>query len=89
MPSIVYAERMNENCWKYESGYQEFQVLRFCGNGDVRIATNGTGLGVVCEGKVSWDGNEFVAGDSILIEDFVDVGLQEANLMVCCGNRSN
>ena len=80
---------MNDYCRKYESGYQEFQVLQYTGNGDVRIGVNGAGLGVVCEGKVNWNGNEFVAGDSFLVEDSIDVGFQEANLMFCCGNSIN
>ena len=88
-PSIVYPKRVNDHCVSYESGYQEFQVFQYFGSGSFRMGSGSPALGVVCEGKVNGSGKEFTAGDSFLIEQWVDVETEAANVVICCENPSS
>lgn len=86
-PCIVHPKSINENCICYDSGYEEFQVFRYFGTGNVRIGNLGIGLGVVCEGKVCVQGVEFGPGSSFMVRDFVDAEIESGDVVICCENK--
>lgn len=88
-PCIVHPIKITENCIRYNSGYEEFQVFQYSGSGTVKIGSPGTGLGVVCEGKICAQGVEFGAGTSFMVRDFVDAEIDSGVVVICCENKNS